>query len=289
MKSREATFALRNHGAQFFVPDGSPARKALARTTHLGIGAHADDIPIMAYPGILECFQEDKEWFLGVTVTNGSGSPRNGLYAAFSDKEMQAVRAEEEKKAACVGRYSAAILLNYSSAAVKNPSNSDLKEDLKAVIESARPEVIYTHNLADKHDTHVAVALRTLQAIRELPPKMHPKAVYGCEVWRDLDWMTDKDKVAFDVSAHENLGLALVGVYDSQICGGKRYDLATAGRRRAHATYHESHKVDDAQSMVFCMNLTPLISKRSLDMHRFVQHHIERFAADVAARIQKFV
>lgn len=166
MRSRGATFALSNQGAQFFVPDGLSARKALRRTTHLGIGAHADDIPIMAYPGILECFRAVKKWFLGVTVTNGSGSPRKGLYAAFSDEEMQVVRAEEEKTAACVGRYSAAILLDYSSAAVKDPSNADVKEDLKAIIQSARPEVIYTHNLADKHDTHVPVALRTLQAIR---------------------------------------------------------------------------------------------------------------------------
>ena len=63
-------------------------------------------------------------------------------------------------------------------------------------------------------------------------------------MWRDLDWLMDADKVVFDVSAHENLQAALLGVFDSQICGGKRYDLATMGRRRANATYFASHGVD---------------------------------------------
>ena len=68
------------------------------------------------------------------------------------------------------------------------------------LIGEARPAVVYTHNLADKHDTHVAVALRTLAAIRSLPADVRPAAFYGCEVWRDLDWMVDEDKVAFDVT-----------------------------------------------------------------------------------------
>jgi hypothetical protein len=77
-------------------------------------------------------------------------------------------------------------------------------------VEAARPQVIYTHNLADKHDTHVAVVLRTLQALRELPREARPEHVYGCEVWRDLDWLSDADKVVFDVQAHENLAMSLV-------------------------------------------------------------------------------
>ena len=88
-----------------------------------------------------------------------------------------------------------------------------------------------------------------IAAIRRCPPAERPEKLYGCEVWRDLDWLTDEDKVVFDVSAHENLQAALLGVFDSQICGGKRYDLATLGRRRAHATYFASHGTDDATGL----------------------------------------
>ena len=50
-------------------------------------------------------------------------------------------------------------------------------------------------NLVDKHDTHVAVVLRVIAAIRQMPPDIRPEKLYGCEVWRDLDWMLDSDKV----------------------------------------------------------------------------------------------
>ena len=146
---------------------------------------------------------------------------------------------------------------------------------------------MYTHNLADKHDTHVGVALRTLAAIRSLPADARPKHLYGVEVWRDLDWMVDSDKVALDLSAHENLQAALVGIFDSQICGGKRYDLATQGRRRAHATYHASHGTDVATGLAFAMDLTPLVTDPGLSPWKYVSGYVERLSAEIEARLAK--
>lgn len=278
---------LNNLGAEIFVPDGTPVEQALARTTHLAVGAHQDDLEIMAYRGILECFQQADKWFCGVNVTNGAGSPRDDLYKDYTDEMMQVVRRKEQKKAAVVGEYTAQVFLDYSSAATKDGKNEAVKEDLKKIFLATRPQIVYTHNLADKHDTHVAVALRVISALRELPDDAKPQQVLGCEVWRDLDWMADSDKVQMDVSAHENLAAALLGVFDSQICGGKRYDLATMGRRRAHATYAESHGVDISTSLIYAMDLTPLIKDPSLDVAQYVQRFIDRFAQDVLARIAK--
>ncbi len=272
-------------GGELFVPDGSAEAEALARTTYMGIGAHQDDLEIMAYDGILRCFGQPEQWFCGLTVTNGSGSPRDALYADYSDDEMQVVRRQEQKKAAYMGEYCAQVLLDFTSKQVKETDKQAVREDLKAIITAARPQVIYTHNFADKHDTHVAVALRVLEVLRELPPEARPDKLYGCEVWRDLDWMTDDDKVAFDVAGHENLEMAMLGIFDSQDCGGKRYDLATMGRRVANATYYATHDVDVTQSMIFAMDLTPLIEDDTLDVDPFVAEHISRFAADVSDRI----
>ncbi|MBI3666550.1 MAG: PIG-L family deacetylase [Acidobacteria bacterium] len=280
---------LSRASSEIFVPDGSDAASALARVTHLGIAAHQDDIEIMAMEGILTCFGVADRWFLAAIVTDGAGSPRDGLYGKYSDEEMRAVRRVEQKKAAYVGEYSAVAFLDHPSSVVKNPAESAPQEDLKALIAAAQPEVVYTHNLADKHDTHVAVALRAIAAIRELPPSQRPKKLYGSEVWRDLDWMVDEDKVVFRLDEHENLAAALVGGFDSQIAGGKRYDLATLGRRRAHATYHQSHAVDAARMINFGMDLTPLIAEPSLDINEFLQQHIRRFAADVSSRLAKLV
>ena len=274
--------------AEIWVPDGVSEATALERVTHMGIAAHQDDIEIMALEGILAGFGNPDKWFMAVIVTNGAGSPRDGLYAQYTDEQMQVVRRIEQKKAAFVGDYSAVALLNHPSSAVKSSRRPGPKNDLRSLIAAAQPEIIYTHNLADKHDTHIGVALRTIDAIRELPPEKRPKKLYGCEVWRDLDWVVDSDKVVFQLDEHENIASALVGVFDSQIAGGKRYDWATIARRRAHATYHQSHSVDAAQMINFGIDLTPLIQDETLDPAEYVGGFIRRFAEDVNCRIKKF-
>ncbi len=279
---------LHNSGAEIYVADGSPVDAALARTTHLGVAAHQDDLEIMAYHGILECFGKPDKGFSGVTVTNGAGSPRDGLYARYSDEEMQVVRRKEQKKAAYVGEYSAHVFLDYSSGAVKDPHDSPVVGDLKRIIAVAKPQVIYTHNLADKHDTHVAVTLRVIQALRDLPAEARPQHLYGCEVWRNLDWLNDDDKVIFSVDGHENLATALVGLFDSQVAGGKRYDLATMGRRRANATYLASHGVDESTSLIFAIDLTPVMDPE-VDVKEYTLGYIDRFAQEVSGRLGKLL
>jgi LmbE family N-acetylglucosaminyl deacetylase len=275
--------------AEIWVPDGLPADEALARTTHMAIAAHQDDIEIMAFDGILSCFQRNDRWFCGIVVTNGSGSPRDDLYEDYTDKGMQVVRRKEQKKAAMVGDYGAQVLLDYPSGAVKDGSNKAPVQDLERLLKAARPEIVYTHNLADKHDTHVGVALKVIEAARSLPTAERPQRLYGCEVWRDLDWMADTDKVAFDCSARENLQAALLGVFDSQICGGKRYDLATIGRRRANATYHSAYSVDVATGIAFAMDLTPLVTDPTKEIRAYVQELIHRFAQDVKERFDRLL
>jgi LmbE family N-acetylglucosaminyl deacetylase len=273
--------------ATVFVPDALDPKSALERTTHMAIGAHQDDLEIMAFDGIIQCFQQSDRWFCGVVVTNGSGSPRDDLYAHYTDDEMRVVRILEQKKAAVVGEYGSQVLLDYPSSAIKDGGDRRPIEDIANLIRVAAPGIIYTHSLTDKHDTHVGVTLKVIEAVRSLPKNARPDKLYGCEVWRDLDWMIDSDKVAFDCSPHENLQAALLGVFDSQICGGKRYDLATMGRRRAHATYHASHATDVATGLCFGMDLTPLIEDDDLDVPDFAQEFIRRFASDVAVRIGK--
>ena len=278
---------LHNAGAEVYVPDGAAVDSALARTTHLAVSAHQDDIEIMAYHGILECFGKPDKGFTGVTVTNGSGSPRDGLYGKYTDEEMQVVRRKEQKKAAIIGEYAAQVFLDYSSRAVKQAAETAVVADLKSLLAACRPQVIYTHNLADKHDTHVATALRIIRALQDLPRERRPQRLYGCEVWRSLDWLNDDDKVIFNVEAHENLAMSLVGVFDSQVAGGKRYDLATMGRRRANATYLASHGVDESTSLIFGIDLTPLIGDQPPSAADYIDGYINRFAQEVAGRIAK--
>jgi len=239
----------------------------------------------MAAHGILECFAQPNRWFTGVIVSDGAGSARDFEYKAFSDEQMKEVRRGEQKKAAYVGEYAAQFLLGHPSSAVKDAKHAGVLEDLVAVLRATRPQVVYTHNLADKHDTHVAVALRVLAACRTLEPSARPKQLIGCEVWRDLDWLCDSDKLQMPVDRHENLQNALMGVFDSQIAGGKRYDLATAGRRKAHATYFESHGTDQHTALIWGMDLTPLMHEGDPSAH--VAALMRRFEDEVLARVRR--
>lgn len=273
--------------AEIYIPDNEPEENALERTTHLCFVAHQDDIEIMAAQPIIECFQQKDKWFTGVVVTDGRGSPRNGLYEKYSDDEMRLVRFKEQRKAAVVGEFAAQVMLDFPSKIVKDASRMEPVDDILAILRATKPKVVYTHNLADKHDTHVAVALRVIQALRKLDPAERPERAVGCEVWRALDWMVDSDKVTMNLSDHENLQYALLGVFDSQIAGGKRYDLASMGRRRANATYFESHGVDATTGLSYGMDMTPLMIDPSLNPADFAAQFIQRFANEVQERVSR--
>jgi LmbE family N-acetylglucosaminyl deacetylase len=276
-----------NSTAEIFVPDGKPLPNALKRVTHLGIGAHQDDLEFMAFHGILACYNSNEKWFGGVTCTNGAGSARSGDYSSCTDDQMRAIRRREQNAAAIVGGYGAMIQLDYPSNAVKSATDTAMKADLSQILALANPEIVYTHNLADKHDTHIGVAIAALQAMREMPRNKRPQKVWGCEVWRNLDWLADSDKVLMDVSGHDNLAAALGGIFDSQIAGGKRYDIATAGRRSANATFFESHATDKTSQLIFGMDLTPLVADDSADIMDYVCGFIDKLKLDVRQRLGK--
>ena len=198
---------------------------------------------------------------------------------------MRKIRVSEQRKAALVGDFACQIQLGYPSAVVKDASNEDVVVYLKAIFEGASPEVVYLHNPADKHDTHVACCLRSIEALRGLPDDKRPQKVYGCEVWRGLDWMHDSDKKILKLYDRENIAESLCGVFDSQISGGKRYDLAVRGRHLANATFYESHEVDKYDRLSFSMDLTPLVRDTSLNVADFTLGLLRNMKDDITDRI----
>ena len=278
---------LHNPSAEIFISDDKSVSAALRRTTHLGIGAHQDDLEFMAFHGILSCFARDDKWFGGVTCSDGAGSSRNGPYAAFSDAQMMQVRRQEQNAAAVVGGFGVMMQLDYPSAVIKDPQQQALTQDLVQILHATQPEVVYTHNPADKHDTHIGVTVAALQAMRTLPRHQRPKQVIGCEVWRTLDWLPDANKVVMDVSGRDNLAAALNGVFDSQIAGGKRYDIATLGRRAANATFFNSHATDAATQLIFGLDLTPVVVDETMDIVAYVGDLIARFDAEVRQKLAR--
>jgi len=255
----------------------------------MAFGAHQDDLEILGFHGIYDCLKTPGKWFTGVTLADGAGSPRTGKFAGFNNEQMQEVRWQEQRDAASLGRYSSVIQLKYPSSSIKMPVNGALMTDLKTILSNVSPSVVYTHNLADKHDTHIGVAVKVIQALRDLPPEKRPGKVYGVEIWRGLDWMPDSTKVILDVSGADETVKKLIRVFESQIGGGKRYDLATLGRWHANATYLESHSVDKQELAIFAMNLTPLIENRNIDVVDYAADFVEQLKMDVIKRLRKSI
>ena len=272
---------LNNTEADIWMPEGVSFEDAVSRTTCLAIGAHQDDLEIMAYEGIARCYKSTEEWFTGVVVTDGRGSSRLGPYADLNDDEMRLKRREEQREAAVLGQYGLQMQLDYESQKVKGDGKVQLVEDLVQLLLRMRPEVVYLHQPADKHATHVAVMMCCLEALRQVAGEYVPERVLGCEVWRDLDWLGDSEKVAMDCSAYPELARSLVEVFDSQISGGKAYDEGALGRRRANATFCNSHSSDDCEAVSWAMDLRPLVVDQSLGVAAFVGGKIDGFKGEV--------
>ena len=268
--------------------DEESVAAALDRTTYLGIGAHPDDLEFMALHGILHCFDRSNgDCFGGVTCTDGAGSARTS--DELSDDALMAIRRHEQRTAAAIGNYSVMIQLNHPSSHAKAASERhSLVADLQQILERVRPRVVYTHNPFDTHASHVGVLWATWEAIRTMSGP-RPEQLWGCEVWRGLDWCPDK--VVHNVSARPHLAAALNGVYDSQIGGGKRYDLAVEGRRRSNATFLDSHAVDQATHVQYAMDMSELIpndnDKAVCTLREFCDKHLERFRHDVMGRLDR--
>ncbi len=281
-------FSYPRAAADVYVPGGAALDDALARTTDLGIVAHQDDLEFMALVAIGACAEDPQRWFTGVACTDGAGSARSGPYADCTDQQLVAIRRDEQRAAATIGGYSAIFQLGHPSPDIRAQGHGQLVDELVEILAAARPVNVYTHNLADKHATHVATAAATVEALRRLPGDQRTWKVVGVEGWRSLDWLSDDEKVVLDVSGLDDLATRLADVFDSQIAGGKRYDLAEQGRRRANATLLSPRQVDDATELTFAFDLTPLVHNVELDPAQFVAAAIDRFRDDVTQALRSY-
>ena len=98
-----------------------------------------------------------------------------GAFAGKTDAEMQTIRANEQRRAAEIGQYSFVGQFGFTSAAIKDPATrGKLVDQLEQHLICTQPEVLYTHNPADKHATHVAVFRAVIEALpdsAQLSPK----------------------------------------------------------------------------------------------------------------------
>ena len=264
-----------------------PKNRNTKPVKYLCICAHQDDNEIMAMDGVMKGIRSRNYSFALVVTADGGGSSRTGEFKDYTDEMMKEVRIKEQQEASEIGKYHSLYLLNYPSKDIKDKNNTDIVEEYKAIIKELKPEVIYTHSVLDKHPTHLGVAVKVIQAIRELPKEYQPKVFYGCEVWRGLDWINDDKKIGFDLSRNVKLQKKILDVFKSQIAGGKEYTKASIGRRYANATYFQSHSVDTYKLVNYGIDMRPLIKDKNLSIKEFALSYVEDLRNEISNELGK--
>lgn len=268
--------------ADLYIPSGKDESSILSKTNFLGIAAHQDDLEIIAFPGILQSYKANSNGFGGVVCTDGV--PRNSK----NTEEINKIRKNEQKRAADIGKYGFVIQLDYSSDEIIYNSNIDLENEIIGIINEAKPDIIYTHNPFDKHKTHLSVCRSVINALRNSKCKYKPDKLYGCEVWRDLDWLEDKYKVEFDVSGSSGLGLKLLEAFKSQIIDGKNYHKAVIARRTVNATFSNAYLKDKTNQSIYGIDLTPLINDKKISIRDYLFNIVNEFENNIKNIIIKY-
>ncbi|MBQ2677257.1 MAG: PIG-L family deacetylase [Clostridia bacterium] len=262
---------------KIYQPTNLPTEK----TTVLCIAAHQDDVEMLASFAIGDCYDSDSEFFSGVVMTDGANSPRTGDFADFSPQQMIEAREKEQMKAADIGKYCAAFMCGYTSDEIKQNSENAIN-DIADIIQQTKPHTIVIHNLADKHQTHVATAICSIEAIRRSTYK--PENLYLAEVWRSLDWLCDEDKVV-KANSRPDITLQQLCCFESQVAGGKRYDKACLGRQLANATFYQSHSVDNFEYCNYLIDGNDLLHT-DITPEDFIKEKLDNFYKSVLKNIK---
>ena len=272
-------------GAVVHVPGGGDPLAALAATTDLGVVAHPDDLELLLAAPLLAARNDPARSFCGVVCTDGAGSVRPPAMAELDEAAIVAVRAAEQIAAAEAAGMGAVVLLGLPSDEVRSTGSARdaFVTVLSTLVTACRPEVVHTHDPADAHRSHRAVATATVTALRRLPPDQRPGSLVGWEGWRDLGWLPEARVRRGDLSGQVDEAVAIARHHVSQL-GPKRYDAAVSGRWAANATFAAQREVDGAGALARGMDLTPLLDD-AVDPATFLADLVHSFADEVVGGV----
>ncbi len=235
--------------------------KVPATTNLLAIASHHDDIELMAMDGVLKAYGSKKYAFYACVVGDASNCNKIGKYADCSDKELMETRNQEQARASQIGEYEDLILLKKSQSDIEDLDNTTIVKELQKIILDINPDVVYTHNIFDRNLSHVRLALKVIEAILALPEESRPRLLYGCEIFRSLDWLPERYRVNFDISDNKEIQSRLIGVYDTMAEHSQNFAKAVVGRKLSNATFLGDKMGEEDKMLWFGLNLTPVISK----------------------------
>ena len=73
-----------------------------------------------------------------------------------------------------------------------------------------------------------------------------------------------------------------------QIAGGKRYDLATGGRKRANATFFDAYEADEVSHLEYALDMMPLLENPRLSYSDYVASYLTHFQGELLGALEPF-
>jgi LmbE family N-acetylglucosaminyl deacetylase len=234
----------------------------------------------MAIDGIQRGYRASKYTFACVVTTDGADSERSGRYARATDRKMTSVVVAEQKRAANIGRYHAVYFMNYSTEEVRDQENEDIVNEYVEIIKELKPRIIYTHSLLDRHPSHVAVAVKVINALRSMKKGDQPKVLYGCESERDLDWVNPEKVVTFNISKNLRLQRQLISAHKSSNMS-RDFVNAAIGRRLVNAVFNRDEKKKSAKLTAKAINMTTLLRRKDFPIKRYAMSFVDDLYTDI--------
>lgn len=265
-------------GAVIHLPGGGDPLAALAATTDVGVVAHPDDLELLLAAPVLDARGDPQRRFCGVVCTDGAGSVRPPSMRDLDPAAFVAVRAGEQVAAAEAAGMGAVVLLGLPSEVVCGTGEDRQRfvDALGTLLGACGATAVHTHDPADTHRSHVAVATATVTALRRLAPVDRPQRLVGWEGWGDLGWLPDAHVVRAELTGRVGEAVALARHHASQL-DAKRYDTAVAGRWQANATFAAQRQADASDALARGVDLTPLLND-DVDPQAFICGLVESFA-----------
>ncbi len=269
--------------------------RALKNATDVAVGAHQDDVEIMAGPQLLKTAADPKRQWLSIIMTDGAASKSilNECSTELTPKQLTDMRQREQREAAQMAG-APVIQMKYPSAVVNGHMGEGKKREAGyalGTLFAAMPDVenVFGHNPLDKHPTHIAVFAAQTAALRAAKPEKLKKVV-GMEVWGGLTGLPEKMLEIFVVDQQEDLGRLekIIQLFQSQILGqGRNYAAGTVDRMIGHAAYVSSpHLNNPPPGMVIGVDVSEFTRGTSNDMAGLVDDILKR-AQDIKHGVAK--
>lgn len=242
----------------------------------VAIGAHPDDVELMALPEIAAALERRCTLHAVVCCDGAAGD---------GERSVIDVRRSEARAAAAIGGFDL-TLLERESSDVRGAGFGDLVEELRTLVAGGDADVVLTHAPTDRHPTHVAVCAAVVEALRAVPTERRPARLFGREVWGSLDWL-GADAVRRDIGQLSDLLHRLLGAHQSQLAM-RPFDAAARGRAVANAVFFDPREPFEAGGELLALDLTPAIEDGGPSLRALVEMALQRHSARVDAALRPY-